>query len=112
MDDYDREDYEDYLQNSAESQREYEKYKYTQEQEQSMYEEERILQDDLNDAAKEDCHADYSGGKKPTMDCDYSTGSPTKSLSPQESAIFGVGFAIIIIGLVAFFIIKSNKTKR
>lgn len=61
---YDRDMYEEFQRDYQESQQEYEQYKWEQEQREQMYDDERTLQETLKDAAREDCHADYSGGKK------------------------------------------------
>ena len=108
---YDRDMYEEFQRDYQESKQEYEQYKWEKEQEQQMYEDERALQDTLDDAAREDCHADYSSGKKPTMDCDYHTGS--SSTNTQDSAIIGgIVFAVIIAAIIGYFIFKSKKNKR
>ncbi len=97
--------YEEFKQNQIESQREYERYEYERQRE-SDY---RTEQQELQDRVVENCYADYSGGKKPEMSCDYYTGTPsTSNHNSQESVIYGfIIVAIVTIVIIAIF--KTNK---
>lgn len=109
---YDRDMYEEFQRDYQESQQEYEQYKWEREQEQQMYEEQDALEETLRDADRENCYADYSGGKKPEMNCEYSTGTSSSKISSQSNTIAGVSI-IIIVAIIAFFIYKSShKDKR
>ena len=77
-----------------------------------MYEDERALQETLEDAAREDCYADYSGGKGPHMECDYHTGSSSTKSSSQESAIIGGVVVCIIIAIIVAIVLRKKKPSR
>lgn len=83
------------------------------EQRESMYEEQEALEETLRDADRENCYADYSSGKKPEMNCEYSTGTSSSKSSSQSDTIAGVSIIIIVVAIIAFFIYKSShKNKR
>lgn len=98
----------------------YDDYEYERDREEweaerrelDMYED-RALQETLEDAARENCYADYSGGKKPTMRCDYNAGSNSTNVSgSQESAAVGGVIALIIIAVVAYMVFRPKKGRQ
>ena len=107
---YDRDMYEEFQRDYQESKQEYEQYKWEQKQKEQIYEDERALQDTLDDAARESCHADYSSGKKPHTECDYDSGVSAKRFSTQDSVIIG-GVIVIIIAIIAYFLLRQKNTK-
>ena len=89
-----------------------EQEKWEEQQREQMYEDERALQETLEDAAREDCYADYSGGKGPHMECDYHTGSSSSKSSSQESAIIGGVVVCIIIAIIVAIVLGKKKPSR
>lgn len=108
---YDQDMYEEFQQEYQEFKQEYEQEKWEQKQKEQMYEDERDLQESIRDTAQENCYADYSGGKKPSLECDYSNFSTT-SPSPQETAMIGGVVIVAIIAIAIFMSIKHKKDKR
>ena len=82
------------------------------EQRESMYEEQEALEEALRDANRENCYADYSSGKKPEMNCEYSVGTSSSISSSQDDTIVGAFIVIIIVATIVFFIYKMlNRNK-
>ncbi len=101
---YDRDMYEEFQEQYRESQDWAEQEEFERQQEEDAY----MGQGALDEAAREDCYADYSGGRKPHMTCDYYTGDPTSSKSPQESSIIGSIFILVIIGTIILILVKRK----
>lgn len=109
---YDRDMYEEHQREYAEWQQEYEQYKWEEEQKQQIYDSEKALQDTLDDAARENCYADYSSGKKPEMNCEYSTESSSSAHPNQENIATCIFLIIIAIAIVAYFVYRLSKNKN
>ena len=81
---------------------------YKREMEQERYDEEQALRETLEDAAREDCYADYSGGRKPEMTCDYHTETSSNAGAWDT---YGAIFSGAIIGVgIAWMVNYINKS--
>lgn len=109
---YDRDMREEWEQEKSEWEQEYQQYKQEQELRDQMYDDEDALQETLRDAAREDCYADYSGGKSPTMRCDYhSESSGSTAYNLDAATFFGMVFIFSIVGFFIYLLVKPSKKK-
>ncbi len=89
-----------------ENQREYQQYQY---EKQERYYEESIYQEVLEEAAREDCYADYSGGKGPHTSCTYHTEPASSGASSSQGNLMAGICLLALLGLIVFIILKARK---
>ncbi len=109
---YERDMREEWQQESAEWEEAYSQYNLDKQAEQDMSEGQSALQEDVSGSSKENCYADYSGGRTPRMACDYDTGISLSGQSIQESAIIGGIFLLIVMGTIILVVIKNKRNRN
>ncbi len=82
---------------------------WKQEQIENAYYEEQALRDTIEDAASENCYADYSSGKRAHLECEHSSYTPRPSSSDTSDGMSLFFFGLLGVIIIAFCVSRLRK---